>query len=56
MNNKLSTTSNYKLLNYWERLRSSFWFLPSIMATAAVILAFGLVALDGVDISGPHRA
>ncbi len=35
-----------KQLNFWERLRSSFWFLPSIMAMAAVVLAFGLLILD----------
>ncbi len=37
---------NNKVLNFWERLRSSFWFLPSIMAIAAAVLAFALVALD----------
>lgn len=34
------------LLKYWEQVRSSFWFLPSIMGTAAVALAFSTVALD----------
>lgn len=47
MNNKLPTTNN-RLLNYWERLSSTFWFLPGIMVIAAAILAFSLVALDGV--------
>ena len=35
-----------QLLNYWDRLRSSFWFLPSIMAGGAFALAFATVALD----------
>lgn len=35
-----------QFLKYWERLRSSFWFLPSLMAGAAVALSFVTVALD----------
>jgi uncharacterized membrane protein len=34
------------ILKYWEQIRSSFWFLPSLMATAAVGLSFITVALD----------
>lgn len=34
------------LLKYWDRLRSSFWFLPALMAGGAVLLASGTVALD----------
>lgn len=30
----------------WDSLRSSFWFVPAIMAAAAAALAFGSVALD----------
>lgn len=30
----------------WERLRSSYWFVPSAMALVAVVLSFGLVRLD----------
>jgi len=37
---------NAWLLNYWDRLRSSFWFLPSLMAGGAFVLAFATVALD----------
>ncbi|MEO7727369.1 MAG: DUF2254 domain-containing protein [Burkholderiales bacterium] len=33
-------------LKHWGRIRSSFWFLPSLMAGAAVVLAFATVALD----------
>ncbi|MET0962849.1 MAG: DUF2254 domain-containing protein [Noviherbaspirillum sp.] len=35
-----------QLLKYWERVRSSFWFLPSLMAAAAVVLAFLTVEFD----------
>ncbi|MBC7499233.1 MAG: DUF2254 domain-containing protein [Herminiimonas sp.] len=34
------------LLKYWDQLRSGFWFVPTAMATLAVILAFSAVALD----------
>lgn len=34
------------LLEYWERLRSSFWFVPGILTGAAVALASVTVALD----------
>lgn len=30
----------------WERLRTNFWFLPSVMATIAAALSFALVQLD----------
>ena len=35
-----------KLSYYWDALRTSFWFVPAVMALAAVALAFGAVALD----------
>ncbi|MEO6875850.1 MAG: DUF2254 domain-containing protein [Opitutaceae bacterium] len=31
---------------YWDRLRSGFWFLPSLMIAASTALAFGACALD----------
>lgn len=34
------------LLGVWDRLRSSFWFLPSTMAAGAAALSFALVWLD----------
>ena len=34
------------LLKYWDALRSSFWFLPSLMTSGAFALAFATVALD----------
>ncbi len=39
---------NAWLQNHWERLHSSFWFLPSLMATGAGALALGAVALDRI--------
>ncbi len=35
-----------QIIKYWDRVRSSFWFVPAIMAGAAVALAFATVALD----------
>lgn len=36
------------LLKYWDRLRSSFWLVPTAMACLAAAMAFSAVALDGV--------
>ncbi|MDX9786943.1 MAG: DUF2254 domain-containing protein [Desulfobacterales bacterium] len=30
----------------WDRVRSSFWFLPAVMAGGAIVFAFATVALD----------
>jgi len=35
-----------RLSNQWERLRTSFWFLPSSMAAVAIALSFLLVQVD----------
>ncbi len=35
-----------QFLKYWDRLRSSFWFLPALMAIASVALAFIAGRLD----------
>lgn len=40
------TAVRAKLLTYWEHIRYSFWFLPSLMAAAAVGLALLAVLLD----------
>ncbi|MEO6745807.1 MAG: DUF2254 domain-containing protein [Caldimonas sp.] len=39
---------NAWLQKHWERLHSSFWFLPSLMAAAAGVLALAAVALDRI--------
>ena len=36
-----------RIIKYLERVRSSFWFLPAIMAVGAVALASVTVAVDG---------
>ncbi|MGN6371171.1 MAG: DUF2254 domain-containing protein [Phycisphaerae bacterium] len=41
------------ILKYWERLRSSFWFLPALMALASIALALGMLWIDG-NISQHH--
>lgn len=43
------------LLKYWDNIRSSFWFLPSLMALGAMALAGTTVAVDGA-IAGPWMA
>ena len=30
----------------WDYLRSSFWFVPSLMVTGSVVLAFALIEMD----------
>ncbi len=37
-----------KLLKYWDRLRSSFWFVPAAMASLAAALAVSAVEFDKV--------
>jgi uncharacterized membrane protein len=34
------------IFKYWDRVSSSLWFIPTIMASGAVALAFVVVALD----------
>lgn len=34
------------IFRYWDRTRSSLWFIPTLMAIVAVLLAFCSVALD----------
>ncbi|MGI9174082.1 MAG: DUF2254 domain-containing protein [Rhodothermales bacterium] len=40
------------LLTFWENVRSSYWFIPSLMALAAVLLSSGAIYFDGVIGSG----
>ncbi len=35
-----------QVFKIWDRVRSSFWFLPTVMAGGAMVLAFATVALD----------
>jgi uncharacterized membrane protein len=35
-----------RLINFWEKLRSSYWFIPGLMALGAVVLT---IVLGGID-------
>jgi uncharacterized membrane protein len=35
-----------RVRHVWEELRSSLWFIPSLLALVAALLAFGMVAVD----------
>lgn len=35
-----------RLLNIWENFRSSFWFVPSLLMLASVIVAYAMVSID----------
>lgn len=35
-----------QFLKYWERLSASFWFVPSLMASAAAVAAFVMIGVD----------
>jgi uncharacterized membrane protein len=37
---------NVKLSKFWDTLRSSYWFLPGLMAVIGMLLAFAMLALD----------
>ncbi len=37
-----------QVLKTWDRVRSSFWFLPAVMAGGAMVLAFATIAVDGL--------
>jgi len=44
-----------KILYFWEYIRTSFWFIPLIMVTAAIASAFSMLHLDrnvNLDTSG----
>ena len=41
-----------RLGRLWEGLRSSYWFLPSVMALGAVALAFGMIQVDKLSQGG----
>lgn len=41
-----------RLWNLWYRIRSGFWFVPSLMALAALLLAAATIAMDNAAIDG----
>lgn len=40
---------NVKLSKFWASLRSSYWFLPGLMAVAGMTLAVAMLALDQAE-------
>jgi uncharacterized membrane protein len=38
-----------RLLAYWDRIRTSYWFLPSLMALGALTLAWSTLRLDEIS-------
>ncbi len=40
-----------KLINLWESLKTSFWFIPTIMVLAAIIIAICIISLDRYSIT-----
>lgn len=34
------------LAQFWNRLRSSYWFIPSLMVLAGMALSLAMTALD----------
>ncbi len=45
-----------RIYNIWNNLRASFWFLPTLMAAAAALLALATIAIDNawIDPEGVH--
>lgn len=37
-----------QLIKIWNELRSSYWFVPTVMSIGAAFMSFALIALDGV--------
>ncbi len=37
-----------RFLNFWEKLRTSYWFVPSLMAVGAMLFAYGINELDEI--------
>ena len=44
-----------RFLNFWESLRTSFWFVPALMVCSAVALSFFLISIDRSTELNPHR-
>jgi uncharacterized membrane protein len=42
-----------RLLAFWDSLRSNYWLLPSLMACAAIALAWGMIRVD--ELVGLHH-
>ena len=45
-----------KIQNRWYRFRANFWFIPALIAIAAILLSFTTTAIDNVFINRQHIA
>jgi len=36
-----------RIVSLWEEVRSSYWFVPALMAALAMALLFVTIAIDG---------
>ncbi|MEX0617543.1 MAG: DUF2254 domain-containing protein, partial [Pseudohongiellaceae bacterium] len=43
-----------RLLNLWESVSTSFWFIPTLMVSAAIVLSLVMVNLDQRDVIQPE--
>jgi uncharacterized membrane protein len=46
---------NIRLGKLWDSINSSYWFVPTVMASMAAVLAFVLLRLDRLGYYGPMR-
>ena len=47
---------NVKLLNFWENLRSTYWFIPSLLTARAIALAAVTLQLDQYFLRQPDQS
>ncbi len=40
-----------KLINWWESLKTSFWFIPTLMVLAVIVLSICIISLDRYSIT-----
>ena len=50
-----SALSTIRLLAFWDHLRASFWFLPTVMALSAIVLSIGLTRMDAAIEENVYR-
>ncbi len=44
-----------KLINWWESLKTSFWFIPTLMVLAAILISICIINLDRYSITDSVR-
>ena len=50
--NRFNPLRNARLAHVWELLRTSYWFVPTVMAVAALVLGASIVYVDAEIGSG----